>query len=63
MAGRMTRRFEKHNIVGSEADEARPIAYMHKGFVARKGRDRRRPIQLLGLAILLATLLAVWLLR
>ena len=28
----MARRFSKHNIVGSEAGEPRPIAYMRSGW-------------------------------
>ncbi len=31
----MSRRFGKHNIIGSEAHQPRPMAYMRTGFVAR----------------------------
>ena len=57
MADHMSRRFGKHNIIGCEAHEARPIAYLHKGFVARRPRSRPRALfafSLLGLALALA---------
>lgn len=57
----MSRRFGKHNIIGSEAHEPRPMAYMRKGFVARRPRRPRRPALVFGIAILLALLLAAWL--
>lgn len=61
-ARRVSRRFGKHNIIGSEAHQPRPMAYMRKGFVARRPRRPRHPALVLGLAILLVLLLAAWLL-
>jgi hypothetical protein len=61
VAARVSRRFGKHNIIGCEAHQARPLAYVHKGFVARRPRSRPRALfafSLLGLALAL-----MWFLR
>ena len=57
MAVRVSRRFGKHNIIGCEAHQVRPLAYIHKGFVPRRPQSRPRVIfafSLLGLALALA---------
>jgi hypothetical protein len=59
----MTRRYGKHNIIGSEAHRPRPIAYVRQGFLSRRS-PRPQPVVLLiiGVAGLIAALLPRWLL-
>jgi hypothetical protein len=57
----MSRRFSKHNITGSEAHQPRPIAYMRKGFIARRSRKFSRLVFTLCLVAASVTLLSMWL--
>ena len=56
----MSRRFGKHNIIGSEAGQPRPIAYMRQGAIGRRPRAQPRLLLVLSLAAAIAAAASGW---
>lgn len=53
----MANRYGRHYIVGNEADQPRPMVYLHAGWRQRRFNHRRRgpslrPLALVGVALL-----------
>jgi hypothetical protein len=57
----VTRRFGKHNIIGSETHLPRPMVYLRQGAISRRSRPGPRIALAVSLAALAAALTYGWL--
>ncbi len=57
----MTRRFGKHNIIGSETHLPRPMVYLRQGAMSRRSRSGLRIALAISLAAVAAALIYGWL--